>query len=136
MAKEINVLVTLQGDCCTKFPVSSERDLKKKEGDSTERIADSSKKLDVLSWCSKRPVLTIPNFIRAKSTEQCKNYEKEEKVRIYIPNLATLGIYNKLMGGVDKADMLLELCKNVKLQQNSMQFIFLLLQLLGRCFVK
>ena len=61
---------------------------------------------------------------------------KEEKVRIYVPNLATLGIYNKLMGGVDKADMLLELCKNVKLQQNSMQFIFLLLQLLGRCFVK
>ena len=91
--------------------MSSERDLKKKGRGTIEESVDSSKNLVVVSWYDNRRVLAISNFVGKEPVEECKRYDKNQKETVHLPRPACVGIYNKFMGGVDKADMLLALCK-------------------------
>ena len=111
MKKRMHAVATLQLDRSRKCPVSSERDLKKKGWRTMEEFVDSSKNLVVVSWYDNRCVLTISNFIGKEPVEECKWYDKKQKETVYLPCPASVGLYNKFMGGVDKADMLLALCK-------------------------
>ena len=104
-------VATLRLDRSRKCPVSSERDFKKKGRGTMKEFADSSKNLVAVSWYDNRHVLTISNFIGKEPVEECKRYDKKEEETVDLPCPASVGVYNKFMGGVDKADMLLELYK-------------------------
>ena len=59
---------------------------------------------------SKR-VLTASNFIGKDPMGECRReYNRKEKTNITLPRPAIVETYNKFMGGVNKADMLLSLC--------------------------
>ena len=62
----------------------------------------------MVSWCNIRPFQQYQTF-----KGDFKSYEKNEKETVYISHPAILEIYNKFLGGFDKADVLLGLC-NVK----------------------
>ena len=63
--------------------MSSERDLRKKVGDTMEKFVDSSKKVVAISSCDDRRILRISNFIRTKPLEECKSYDKNKIETIY-----------------------------------------------------
>ena len=54
-------------------------------------------------------MLTIPNCIGKEPLGACKSYDKTCKKKIDIEKPHSVAVYNKFMGGVDKADMLLSL---------------------------
>ena len=54
-------------------------------------------------------VLTISNFIGKEPQGEAKRWDKKKKEMISIARPASVEIYNRFMGGVDKADMLLAL---------------------------
>ena len=104
-------VATLRLDRYRKCPLSSERDLKKKGRRTMEEFVDSSKNLVVVCWYDNRRVLTISNIMGKEPVEECKRYDKKQKEIVHLPCPASVGLYNKFMGGVDKADMLLALYK-------------------------
>lgn len=62
----------------------------------------------MVSWCNTRPVLTIPNFIGTKPMQNYKSSDKKKKEAICVSHPPSVGNYNKLIGGVEKVDMLLD----------------------------
>ena len=59
-------------------PMSSERDLRKKVGDTMEKFVDSSRKVVAISSCDDRRVLRISNFIRTKPLGEWKSNDKNK----------------------------------------------------------
>ena len=49
--------------------------------------------------------------IGKEPVEECKQCDNKQKETLDLPCPASVGVYNRFMGGVDKADMLLALCK-------------------------
>ena len=58
MEKIMYPVATLRLDRSRKYPVSSTRDLKKKERGTMEEFVESSKNLVVVSWYDNRRILT------------------------------------------------------------------------------
>ena len=53
--------------------------------------------------------MTISNFLGKDPVSTCERYDRKRKEEISVPRPACIELYNKFMGGVDKADMLLSL---------------------------
>ena len=58
---------------------------------------------------NRRVVLTISNFAGKDPVSNANRYGRKNKKNIQIPSPASIEIYNKFMGGLDKADMFLSL---------------------------
>ena len=54
---------------------------------------------------NRRVVLTISNFAGKDPVSNANRYDRKNKKNIQIPSPASIQIYNKFMGGLDKADM-------------------------------
>ena len=63
-------------------------------------------------WFENRRVITISNFIGKNPISYAKRYDSKEKKMVptsWCPRPSSVEIYNRFMGGLDKADMLLSL---------------------------
>ena len=103
---------TLRLNRSRKCPLTSEKDMKKMGRGSIEEVVDDSKQLVVCSWFDHKRVLTISNFVGKNDVGQCNRYDRKEKKQIAVDRPKCIEIYNKFMGRVDKADMLLALYKS------------------------
>ena len=54
-------------------------------------------------------MLTISNFAGKEPVDTCKRFDRKERKKIDVDRTKSVANYNKFMGGVDKADMLLSL---------------------------
>jgi hypothetical protein len=62
----------------------------------------------ICAWYDNRRVLTISNFLGKDPVSNCKRYDRKKET-VSVPCPASVELYNKFMGGVDKADMFLSL---------------------------
>ncbi|XP_064607844.1 piggyBac transposable element-derived protein 3-like [Liolophura sinensis] len=92
-------------------PVMSEKDIKKAGRGSMDQCVDKDNNVVVCAWQDSRRVLTASNYVGVDPVDECKRYDRKLKQEITIPRPAIVSIYNKFMGGVDKADMMISLYK-------------------------
>ena len=60
-------------------------------------------------WFDNHRIITISNFIGKDTISSAKRYDGKEKKMVQIQRPSSVEIYNRFIGGVDKADMLLSL---------------------------
>lgn len=66
-------------------------------------------KLAVVKWHDNKVVTLISSYIDSHPIETMKRYDKDEKKKIDVECPQIVKHYNKHMGGVDLADMLISL---------------------------
>ena len=75
----------------------------------SEELITNDQAVVVISWYDNKTVLTILNYLGKTPVAQYKRYDKKKKETITIDHLASVTVYNKFMGGIDKSDMMLAL---------------------------
>jgi hypothetical protein len=100
---------TLRSDRSRGCPIPSEKDMKKSGQGSLKKFTDAKAGLAIVSWYDNQRVLMISNFLGKDPVGNCKRYDAKKKEVISVVRPACVELYNKLMGGVDKADMFFSL---------------------------
>lgn len=85
----------------------TEKIMKKKERGSYAQVVGNKNKLAIVKWNDNKPVTLISTYVAAEPIHKIKRYSKEKKVDVECPQIVK--DYNKHMGGVDLADMLISL---------------------------
>lgn len=85
--------------------------MKKKPRGSHVQVVCNQNKLVIVKWNDNKPVTLISSFVGAEPVQKIKRYSKEEKRKVEVDCPQLVKEYNKHMGGVDLADMLIALYK-------------------------
>ena len=99
---------TLHQDRLRGCKLSREKDMRNSGRGTIHQVTEKNG-LAVCVWFDNRRVITISNFIGKYPISYAKQYDGKEKKMVQIPRPSSVQIYNRFMGGVDKADMLLSL---------------------------
>lgn len=87
----------------------TEKVMKKKERGSYAQAVCNKNKLAIVRWNDNKPVTLISTYVAAEPVHKIKRYSKEKKVKVDVECPQIVKDYNKHMGGVDLADMLISL---------------------------
>ena len=92
--------------------ISTPLELKRQGRGAMKEIGDAKNNSLLPNWFDNKPVLMISNFVGKEPVDKCLRYDRKEKKKIGVDRPAAIAIYNKFMGGVDKADLLLSLYRS------------------------
>ena len=100
---------TLRADRSRGCPMPAESAMRKEgRGAIFERV-EKDHNLVICGWYDNRRVLTISNFVGKEPVSEANRYDRKNRKELTLPRPASVEIYNRYMGGVDKADMFLSL---------------------------
>lgn len=105
----IFAVATLKSNRSRGCSVPTDEVMRKKERGDVAQFTDAKAGLVICAWYDNRRVLTISNFLGKDPVSNCKLYDRKKKEDVSVPRPACIELYNKFMGGVDKADILLSL---------------------------
>lgn len=88
-----------------------EKSMKKKQRGAFSQVVCDANKLVIVRWNDNKPVTLISSFVGSEPVQKIKRYCKEQKQKIEVDCPQIVREYNKHMGGVDLADMLISLYK-------------------------
>lgn len=88
-----------------------EKSMKKKQRGAFSQVVCDENKLVVVRWNDNKSVTLISSFVGSEPVQKIKRYCKEQKQKIEVDIPQIVREYNKHMGGVDLADMLISLYK-------------------------
>ena len=108
-SKGIWALGTLRSDRSRGCPLMRDKEMKKEGRGFCEEHVSNDKSVVITSWYDNKRVLVMSNFLGKAPITQCRRFDKKNKEYMLIDRPAAITVYNKFMGGVDKADMLLSL---------------------------
>lgn len=108
-SRDIFAVGTLKSNRSRGCKIPAEKTMRKNGRGDIAQFSDSKAGLVICAWYDNRRVLTISNFLGKDPVSNCKRYDRKKKEDISVPRPACIELYNKFMGGVDKADMLLSL---------------------------
>lgn len=91
--------------------LTSEKMLKKKERGSYSQVVCNNNKLAVVRWNDNKCVTLISSYTDSEPVQKIKRYSKDAKRKVDVDCPNVVKDYNKHMGGVDLADMLVSLYK-------------------------
>lgn len=100
---------TLRSDRMLECPLPSDKDLKKTGRGSHASRTDANSGLSVTKWFDNKSVLVVSNFCNIDSTIKVQRWDRSNKKHIDVNCPSVIQEYNKSMGGVDLADMLISL---------------------------
>ena len=84
----------------------------------------------VCNWFDNRSVYTGSNWIGIEPIDMCRRFDRTAKKYVEVARPACVKVYNALMGGVDKADMLLSLHRTrIKTKKWYLRLIFHLIDM-------
>lgn len=89
----------------------TEKEMKKKERGSYVEATCKQNRLAVVRWNDNKAVTFISSFVASMPVEKIQRYSKDAKKRVDVQCPQIVRQYNKHMGGVDLADMLISLYK-------------------------
>ena len=107
--RKVWAMGTLNKKRSRKCPIKSAKALKAKWRGFSEELVSGDKKVVVISWFDNKSVLTMSNYCGRTPATQCKRWDRKKKEYVSIDRPASVTVCNKLMGGVDKSDMMLAL---------------------------
>lgn len=93
---------------CQEFLPTDKEMKKKKRGYSTQVVCNKNK-LACVKWNDNKVVTLISSFVDSYPVEKIKRYTKEDKAKVDVDCPQLVKHYNRHMGGVDLADMLISL---------------------------
>ena len=109
---DIYAIGTLRQDRTRGCPLPTES-AKRKEGRGAMcEFVEKNAGLVICTWYDNRRVLTISNFLGKEPISQANRFNCKNRKMIQVPCSASIDVYNRFMGGVDKADMLLSLYRS------------------------
>ena len=85
--------------------------MKKKGRGAIEEVVDINNDIVVCACHDNKRVVTVSNYLGQNPVSECDGYSQSQKKKIKLPHLTIVQVYNRFMGGVDKADMLISLYK-------------------------
>ncbi|CAH0728216.1 unnamed protein product, partial [Brenthis ino] len=88
-----------------------ENSMKKKQRGTFSQVVCNANKLVIVRWSDNKPVTLISSFVGSEPVQKIKRYCKEQRQKIEVDCPQIVCEYNKHMGGVDLADMLISLYK-------------------------
>ena len=100
---------TLRVDRMLKCPLMSEKELKKKGRGSSSFKTDKNSGITVLRWLDNKSVQLVSTYASPEAISTVKRWDRKGKKYIDVPCPDMVKDYNQAMGGVDLADMLIEL---------------------------
>ena len=112
LSKGIYGVATLRANRSRSCPIPAEKDMKKQGRGATTEVVDTEQKVVVCAWYDNRRVLTISNFVGITPIDECNRYDRAQKKMLKVACPASVALYNRFMGGVDKTDMLMALYKS------------------------
>ena len=101
------VTATLCKDRTKNCPLPTEKDLKKKGRGSHDYRTDANSGITITQWYDNKCVQLISSYGDPDSTTKVKRWDNTSKTYIDINCPTAVQEYNKSMGGVDLADMLI-----------------------------
>ena len=107
--KGIHAVGTVRHNRVSGCPLLPNKDLEKKERGAMDYRVDNNTGLIVVKWVDNKIVELTSNFVGINPTTTVKRWCKKEKKRINVSCPQIVNQYNKSMGGVDLADMLIAL---------------------------
>ena len=100
---------TIRANRIAKCPIESDKNLVTKGRGSFDEVVDYNSGLVVIKWVDNGAVLLSSNFIGSRPLCTISRWDKNKKERNEVDCPAIVKEYNKNMGGVDLADMLIAL---------------------------
>ena len=104
-------IATFHSNCIGRWPMMSEKDLKKCGCGSFNYWTDYNTEIHLLKWFENKCVVVGSSFAGVECTNTVKRYDlaQKKKVKINCPDMVSQ--YNQSMGGVHLAGMLIALYK-------------------------
>lgn len=87
--------------------------VKKKPRGYSAQVVCNKNKLAVVKWHDNKVVTMISSFVDSYPMEKIKRYSKTDKKRVDVDCPQLVKLYNKHMGGVDLADIIISLMANI-----------------------
>ena len=108
-SKEIHVVGTTRLNLLRVCPLDTNKDLLKSGTGAMDYRCNSNFGIIYVKWVDITVVNLASNFVEVEPNEELERWWEKEKVKKNIPCPHIVRQYNKSMGGVDLADMLLSL---------------------------
>ena len=86
--------------------------MKKQVRGAMTEVVDTEQKVVVCAWYDNGRILTISTFFGIASIDECNHSDRAQKKMLTVARPASVALYNRFMGGVDKTDMLMALYKS------------------------
>lgn len=108
---------TIRSDRMGKCPLLSEVDLKKEGRGSYDWRVEVNSNMAVVRWFDNKAIQLVSSYCAVEPVDKCQRYSQKEKQHLQVNRPFIVSEYNKFMGGVDLADMLIELYR-INLRSN------------------
>ena len=86
--------------------------MKKQVRGAMTEVVDTEQKVVVCAWYDNGRILTISTFFGIASIDECNHSDRAQKKMLTVARPASVALYNRFMGGVDKTDMVMALYKS------------------------
>jgi len=108
-SRGLNATCTMQAPRSGKCPLKPEKELKKTGRGSNSFQLEKDNEVVVCQWYDNRQVIVASTAHPVHPLVEVERYDKSKKLKVKVKCPFLIQKYNKNMGGVDKADMLLSL---------------------------
>ncbi|XP_049816457.1 piggyBac transposable element-derived protein 3-like [Schistocerca nitens] len=105
----IELCGTIRTDRMGKCPLKTEVELKKTRRGSCDWRVETTNNVSLVRWFDRKCIHFVPTYACVEPMATCTRYSASERKFIDVPRPYIVEKYNKHMGGVDLADMLIEL---------------------------
>ena len=100
---------TIRANRLQKCPLASNKDLEKEGRGSSDYRVDLNSDIVIVKWVDNSTVTVVSNYVGIQPESVIQRWCREKKERCDVPCPRIVYVYNKKMGGVDLADMLISL---------------------------
>lgn len=108
-SKNFETLGTIRKDRLRNCSLKTEQQLKKEGRGSFDYKTGKNAGVTVVRWADNKVVTLASSFMGVEPIDKVQRYDRKENAKIDVPAPAVVKHYNKHMGGVDLADMLISL---------------------------
>ena len=100
---------TIRPSRLQRCPLKATKDLEKEGRGAMDYRTDNNSGIIITKWVDNKTLHLIPNYVGIEPMESIQRWSKYEKRKVQVPCPQIVVAYNKAMGGVDLADMLISL---------------------------
>jgi hypothetical protein len=105
----IHSVGTVRQDRTGKAPLRDEKIMKKCGRGTMDCVVDEDAKIAVTRWIDNNSICSVSSYAALDPVQSCQRWSGKDQSKIDVPMPHVVQEYNKFMGGVDLADMVIEL---------------------------